>query len=238
MSKLNDLTGKRFGRLKVESRAPNRHGKVSWNCVCDCGNRKIVTSDNLRTHTRSCGCYHIQRITESNKKYNAIEMSGDISFIIIGNSKIMIDTEDLNKVKDIRWRISSNGYPIGDLKDKRVFLHRVVVDYVPSGMEVDHINHNLFDARKSNLRIVSRSQNNMNHGIKSNNTSGITGVWFSNQKQKWVAEIKVLGKKIHLGTFTNINDATEARAKAEKHYFGEYAYDRTGHTEQHQTEAV
>ena len=48
-----DLTGKRFGKLKVlgMARYPN------WLCLCDCGNKTIAWSGNLNNgHTRSCGC--------------------------------------------------------------------------------------------------------------------------------------------------------------------------------------
>nr|WP_296836925.1 transcriptional regulator [uncultured Marvinbryantia sp.] len=52
-----DLTGQRFGMLKVESRAENRRGHVYWNCLCDCGNEVEVTRDALLSGTqKSCGC--------------------------------------------------------------------------------------------------------------------------------------------------------------------------------------
>ena len=60
MSRLIDLTGRRFGRLEVINRAENDHnGKSRWICVCDCGN-EIVTTGNLlrRGKTKSCGCLH------------------------------------------------------------------------------------------------------------------------------------------------------------------------------------
>ena len=61
--KLNDLTGKRFGRLTVIARADDivystgrRH--VVWECICDCGNRTKVRAANLNNHhVSSCGCY-------------------------------------------------------------------------------------------------------------------------------------------------------------------------------------
>ena len=58
MGKLIDLTGQRFGRLKVIARAENtRQGKPQWLCECDCGNRKIVYGYSLtRGATKSCGC--------------------------------------------------------------------------------------------------------------------------------------------------------------------------------------
>lgn len=53
-----DLTSKKVGRLKVLYRLHNYRKKgVYWLCVCDCGNLKIVSSNNLRNgHTKSCGC--------------------------------------------------------------------------------------------------------------------------------------------------------------------------------------
>ena len=53
-----DLTGQRFGRLVVVSRAESKGNMTRWNCVCDCGNETVVYSNNLRRgYTQSCGCY-------------------------------------------------------------------------------------------------------------------------------------------------------------------------------------
>lgn len=58
MSRLLDLTGQRFGRLTVASRADNGNdGSPRWLCKCDCGNVCTVRSSNLkRGQTQSCGC--------------------------------------------------------------------------------------------------------------------------------------------------------------------------------------
>lgn len=48
-----DLTNRKFGRLTVVA----RHQGKYWQCVCDCGNQRVVPSDRLKSgHTRSCGC--------------------------------------------------------------------------------------------------------------------------------------------------------------------------------------
>lgn len=62
-----DLTGQRFGRLVVVSRAENKGNMVRWNCQCDCGKKIVVYGNNLRRgYTQSCGCYRheceLQRI--------------------------------------------------------------------------------------------------------------------------------------------------------------------------------
>ena len=56
---VKDLTGQKFGRLKVICRAENKSGHTNWHCLCDCGNEKDVLGINLtRGLTKSCGCYH------------------------------------------------------------------------------------------------------------------------------------------------------------------------------------
>lgn len=64
MSKLVDMTGKRFGRLTVIERAGTYIPKddpdtcrATWLCKCDCGNLTVVIGNNLRAgFTKSCGC--------------------------------------------------------------------------------------------------------------------------------------------------------------------------------------
>jgi hypothetical protein len=80
---------------------------------------------------------------------------------------------------------------------------------------IDHINRNKKDNRLCNLRICDKSINAFNIGIKSNNTSGVTGVWFRKDTKKWVAEIKKNYKKISLGCYEKKEDAIKARKEAE-----------------------
>lgn len=51
-----DLTGKKFGRLKVLRRAgTNKHGRATWLCKCKCGSEKIIDGGSLRCgHAHSC----------------------------------------------------------------------------------------------------------------------------------------------------------------------------------------
>ena len=94
----------------------------------------------------------------------------------------------------------------------------------PPGMDVDHIFHNRRDNRKSKLRLCKHIDNCKNNPLRSNNTSGYTGVWYSKNRNKWVAEIRVNKKKIHLGYFNNKEDAHIEYEKAKEKYFGEFGY--------------
>jgi hypothetical protein len=62
MRKFIDLTGQRFGRLTVISRAyRNRQREWCWNCICSCGNHCVIKGSNLKAgHTQSCGCIRIE----------------------------------------------------------------------------------------------------------------------------------------------------------------------------------
>ena len=57
--KFIDLSGLRFGRWIVISHAGmSQRGVSFWNCICDCGEKKIVCGGNLKNgHTNSCGCF-------------------------------------------------------------------------------------------------------------------------------------------------------------------------------------
>ena len=97
----------------------------------------------------------------------------------------------------------------------------------PDGMNVDHINHNTFDNRKSNLRIVTTSQNAMNHIRSSNNSSGATGVVWVKNRKKWKSQIKLNSQLIFLGEYDKFEDAEKRRKQAEEEYFCEYSYDNS-----------
>lgn len=69
MSNFVDLTGQKFGKLKVIRRVENnKQGNAQFLCKCDCGKEIIVRSSNLiQKHTVSCGC--LRAITKA--KHNS-----------------------------------------------------------------------------------------------------------------------------------------------------------------------
>lgn len=77
---------------------------------------------------------------------------------------------------------------------------------------IDHIDHNEKNNLLSNLREVSQKQNNRNMPLKSNNTSGVMGVWISkNSKKKYIAEIKDLNSKKITKSFYTLEEAANQR---------------------------
>lgn len=111
------------------------------------------------------------------------------------------------------------GYKIGAIYDRTMKAHRVIWCIVTGewpAHEVDHINGDRSDNRFRNLRAVSRQENRLNVKERIDNTSGRTGVHFHKNSKKWYATIKVAGKSRHLGVYATFEEASQARAKAEK----------------------
>lgn len=157
-------------------------------------------------------------------KYDLTNEYG-IGYTNRGNDIFYFDLDDYDLIKKYTWYLNGRGYLSAHQPktQKEIRMHRLITN-ASSDKQVDHINHNRLDNRKENLRLVSSSQNNMNKGRQSNNTSGITGVSYYKRQDVYEAQIQVNYKQIHLGRFKNKEDAIKARKEAEVKYFGEYRY--------------
>jgi len=140
----------------------------------------------------------------------------------------IVDNEDFNYLNQWKWHITSGGYAYrreylgGGQRDfNNIYIHRLLLKN-PIGFQTDHINGNRLDNRKENLRIVTASQNQMNKGIRSDNSTGYSGVWFDKSRNKWVAELWFEHKKVFSKRFSELDDAILARKIVEELYFQQY----------------
>ncbi|WAX10778.1 hypothetical protein BV737P3_00027 [Phocaeicola phage BV737P3] len=119
-------------------------------------------------------------------------------------------------------RSSDDGYIQIRFKGKNYYAHRIAMllayGFYSDELEIDHINHVRNDNRLVNLRFVTKSGNQRNQSISSRNTSGVTGVSYYKAKRKYVAQIKVDGEVIHLGSFATLEEAAKVRKDAEVKY--------------------
>ena len=104
---------------------------------------------------------------------------------------------------------------------KKLLAHRVAFflyhgHYPVWPNSVDHINHDGCDNRIENLREVTAKEQAMNTRLSKLNTSGVKGVSFLKDRNKWRASANIDGKKTNLGTFATMNEAVAARLKVEK----------------------
>lgn len=213
--KYEELTGKVFGIIEILKRVQtNKKGRY-WLCKClICNHCRVMgTAQITNGKFEKCICSKFQNNTyeECDNYYKIYFVNNNLFFIC--------DKEDFHKIAiNYKWNLDKRGYVINNKGER---FHRIILN-APEGMDVDHIDGDPLNNLKSNLRICEHINNSRNKSINKNNTSGVIGVWYNKRVNKWVAEIKVNYKKIHLGYFKDINEAKRIRQEAELKYFGEY----------------
>lgn len=169
-----------------------------YKCICECGNEIIVRNDKLKGNKiKSCGCSKIDKC----KKFNQYYIYDNIVFVKFTNCNeyFICDADDWQNLKVHSWFKSTDGYAKTNIDKKTVSMHRMIMD-CPDGMQVDHVfqlRYGVCDNRKSNLRIVNKSQNHMNQTKRVDNTSGKTGVYLDKRNNKWYALIVYNQKRIY-----------------------------------------
>lgn len=142
----------------------------------------------------------------------------------------LVDDADYECLKQFNWRIRITGrqvYAIRDLpkhkgKRRTMPIQRFLLNAHPP-LYIDHINSDGLDNRRSNLRICTKQQNNMNQRPQVGKSSVYKGVTWRTRDKIWAAQIHINKKTIHLGHFKLETDAARAYNEAAKIYFGEFA---------------
>jgi hypothetical protein len=131
-------------------------------------------------------------------------------------------TAHRTKTGDVITRVEPLGYTVVQIDKKIYKVHRLAWLYMTGEWpkEIDHINGIRNDNRWCNLRKATRSQNQINGRIRSNNKTGYKGV--SIQSGKYLAVLYVNKKAIRLGTFDTAELASEAYLSAAKMHYGEF----------------
>lgn len=145
--------------------------------------------------------------------------------------QVLVDTIDEHFLDERTWEVrkSGNTHYLSPTQwdsinqGNRTALHRVILN-AESKFEVDHINGNGLDNRRSNLRIATRQQNSANRvkGNFENATSAFKGIYKRGEK-RWVAQITINNENRHIGSFDNEENAARAYDAAALEAFGEFA---------------
>lgn len=145
----------------------------------------------------------------------------------------LVDEEDYDFINQYRWYgllgYAAHGfYTLGSSSKEKphgivrtYYMHQLILK-APKGFQVDHINGNRLDNRKSNLRICTPGQNIINKSKQTNNTSNYKGVTRQKASRKWQAIIGFNRRKLHLGFYQNKIHAAMAYDMAAKDLHGEF----------------
>lgn len=120
--------------------------------------------------------------------------------------------------------LTENGYVVIGIDKKDYLAHRLMWLYVYGDMpllNIDHIDRDRTNNVPTNLRIATEKQNAENRSLKSKNKSGHRGVFFREylKSKPWHVSIMNNRKTIHIGYFSTLEEAIEARRVAEDKYF-------------------
>lgn len=144
----------------------------------------------------------------------------------------LVDDEDFDFINQWKWYYekknrNNTGYAIRTVKingkRKRLYMHRVLLK-APDGMEVDHKNMNGIDNRKENIRVCTCLENKRHYSVRRDNRTGIKGVSWDKRRQKYRVQISIKGKRLWLGTYNSLSDATTIYNEAARQYYKEFAY--------------
>lgn len=68
MPAAKNITGQRFGRLvAIKCIGSNKRGKREWLFLCDCGNDKVASQNDVGRGIESCGCYRSESAARCGK---------------------------------------------------------------------------------------------------------------------------------------------------------------------------
>lgn len=114
--------------------------------------------------------------------------------------------------------IDAEGYRRGGIAGSLYLAHRIIWKMV-TGVDpdfIDHISGCRSENRWSNLRSVSRTDNNRNTARGKSNSSGCSGVSWNREEGKWVARITLGERRAFLGYFTDKGEAIRVRKAAKR----------------------
>lgn len=213
MPKAIDMTGQKIGKLELKERKREKN-RTYYKCQCSCGSEPFwvrADSFNKEKGTISCGCFAKER---------AIDIK-DQEFYFL---KAIEKTDERDK---------HNGSVIWKCKCKCGNIKKVSSAHLISGrvrscgcLGEKAIMDNLQKAIKKNLEenLVEGTSIYAISNVKprADNTSGVPGVTWVKNRNKWIARITFKQKIYNLGTYSDKDEAIKVRKEAEEKMFGSF----------------
>lgn len=220
-----------------------KHSKINKNkkqgitcCVCGSYDAQLHKSGNYYCPKHRAQIKKHGEVTEYTMKskniYEVIDEVNKIIKVYTNNRKgkingfFITDSINLDLVKSHKWSFLNNGYVVSARDGALLYFHKMLFSHdVNETGFIDHINGDKSDNRYINLRPINRMNNRRNSKVRSNNTSGITGVSLRKQNTAtWWARIMPEGNvDITLYHGESFDEAVKMRIVGEAIHFKEYS---------------
>ena len=165
----------------------------------------------------------------ASKEIRPIRVEGNIAYVPLTQGyEAIIDAADVPLIDGFNWHAQQilntvyakrNVSRHADTSKCGVYLHRAIMAPTDD-MQVDHVNGDGLDNRRTNLRLASKSENGRNARGHADSASGVKGV--SPRNGKWLARIRHNGREVYLGRFATIDEAAAAYAQASVELHGQF----------------
>ena len=226
-----DLTGRKFRLWTVLSFYGKKNGRSAWLCKCECGTIRSVISPNTVGEGGSCGCNCGNWMTPLRKGW----VENGIGYLPLTRGKIALVSP--HRVEELsrrhwqaslfksgefyahRWAMDEHG------KWYRLHLARYVLGMERSDKrEADHIDMNTMNNRDENLRPVLRKYHMYNRKVRSDNRTGVKGVFFNGAKTGAIYSSKITheGICVQLGSSYTLEEGAQKYAEASREFHGKF----------------
>ncbi len=180
-------------------------------CCKTCGIPLVRGSRYPESPASFAGRWHCTRECRSSEFYRAPTLHGNyIELPLNRGGPAFIDSTD-DWLLQWTWTCTVNGYPAARINGHQVKMHHAIMHPLP-GFVVDHINGNPADNRRSNLRVVDYFGNRMAGNVRprSDCASGMRGVHFDRQRERWRGCVQIAGKNWRTRAFETKEEALAA----------------------------
>lgn len=212
MKKIKDIRGQKINDNLLVLDIKKENNRIYYLCKCDlCGSEKWLRSDTAKK-SRSCGCL------AKNTQFKRDNLEGKT----FGRLTVTDKYKTKNKTTywlckctcgNLKW-IDAKSLKLGETRSCGCLNSELASERgKKNGLTLfnSYKEKNLIE--NTNISVITRKN------LSKNNTSGATGVYFDKSKNKWIARITFKGKIYHLGSFSNKQDAINARKNAEEQLF-------------------
>lgn len=224
-SSCREEKSKEYKRKYYKKMFPNAYKeRLPTPPCCICGDKTSVTVDGkpyCNKHYQSVHKYGHPFGSQRKRTCQFILDGKTLKILTAKGDVILADSSDYDVLSHHSWCVSKTGYAVARIKGKVVKMHRFLVSECDENHEIDHMNRNRLDNRRENLRICTRGENAKNLGPKIGNKLRQVGIR-KNENGRYVVRITSDRMYHHIGNFTSLEEAVDARIKAEKKYHGHF----------------